>query len=226
MSNEDYIKEYPHLFKDDIDKWLFTECSIMGGACSSIESLRYSVARGVAEKLWRDDAPRKPIKVYRVENEAEEKGLWRKFDGTWEPLFDMLTDGKCKDMPMEFSPLYSEGGKAWFASAPSKETLQEWFSRRDLVELLNAGFTISEFIVTNYKKVSDYEYIFTRDSILCRSYLGVEDIYPTDFVGKSIEFWTGCIEDCMSRYMETWNPEMKEKTIENFRKFLEKDDAG
>ena len=111
MSNEDYIKEYPHLFKDDIDKWLFTECSIMGGACSSIESLRYSVARGIAEKLWRDDAPRKPIKVYRVENEAEEKGLWRKFDGTWEPLFDMLTDGKCKDP--DIVKLYYMGACQW-----------------------------------------------------------------------------------------------------------------
>ncbi len=121
-----------------------------------------------------------PIKVYRVENEKEQKGLWRKFDGTWEPLFDMLTDGQCKDMPMEDSPIYREGGKQWFASAPSKETLQKWFSKRDLEELTAKGFTISEFEVVGHKKISDFEYIFTRDNIISRTYLKVSDIYPQD----------------------------------------------
>lgn len=120
----------------------------------------------------------KPIKVYRVENEDKQKGLWRKFDGTWEPLFDMLTDGLCRNLPMEDSDLYRAEGKKWFASAPSRETLQKWFSKRDLEELTAAGFTISEFEVTNYKKVSEFEYIFTRDSIINRTYLTVSDIYP------------------------------------------------
>ena len=118
------------------------------------------------------------MKVYRVENEAEQKGLWRKFDGTWEPLFDMLTDGLCRDMPMDDDPLYRAEGKQWFASAPSKETLQKWFSKRDLDELLAAGFTVSEFEVSSWKKVSDYEYIFTRDNIISRTDLKVSDIYP------------------------------------------------
>lgn len=119
-----------------------------------------------------------PIKVYRVENEKEQKGLWRKFDGTWEPLFDILTDGLCRDLPMEDNDLYRSDGKQWFASAPSRQTLQKWFSKRDLEELTSAGFTISEFEVRNYKKVSEFEYIFTRDSITKRTYLNVSDIYP------------------------------------------------
>ena len=128
----------------------------------------------------------KSMKVYRVENEAEQKGLWRKFDGTYQPLFDILTDGQCKDLPMEDSPIYREGGKRWFASAPSKETLQKWFSKKDLEELVSKGFTISEFEVVGYKKVSDFEYIFTRDNIINRNYLEVSDIYPEqkDFAPK------------------------------------------
>ena len=117
-------------------------------------------------------------KVYRVENEAEQKGLWRRFDGTWDPLFDMLTDGQCRWMPMDDSPLYREGGKQWFASAPSPDTLQKWFSKQDLEELTAAGFTISEFEITNWKVVSEFEYVFTRDSVVGRKYLAVSDIYP------------------------------------------------
>lgn len=119
----------------------------------------------------------KSIKLYRVENEKEQKGLWRRFDGTWSPLFDMLTDGKCRNMPMDDNPLYREGGKQWFASAPSKETLKAWFSKKDLEELTANGFTISEFEVTNWKQVSEFEYVFTRDSVINRNYLKIEDIY-------------------------------------------------
>jgi hypothetical protein len=143
------------------------------------------------KKNWGDaelekQSEEKPIKVYRVENEAEQKGLWRKFDGTWQPLFDMLTDGKCKDMPMEDRPIYRKEGKRWFASAPSKEALQKWFSKIDLEELVSKGFTISEFEVVGYKKVSDFEYIFTRDNIISRNYLEVSDIYSEqkDFAPK------------------------------------------
>ena len=139
---------------------------------------KHTVSRDKMLTWLKKQGEQKSMKVYRVENEAEQKGLWRKFDGTYEPLFDMLTDGKCKDLPMEDSPIYREGNKRWFASAPSKETLQKWFSKKDLEELVSKGFTISEFEVAGYKKVSDFEYIFTRDNIINRNYLEVSDIYP------------------------------------------------
>ena len=119
----------------------------------------------------------KTIKVYRVENEPEQKGLWRRFDGTWDPLFDMLTDGQCKDMPMDDSDLYRTNGKRWFASAPSSDTLQKWFSKRDLEELTDAGFTINEFEINEWKVVSEFEYIFPRDAIVKTRVLTISDIY-------------------------------------------------
>ena len=51
MTNEEYINQHPEQFKDDIDKWLFTEFGIIGGCCSAEKSHEYSVARMVAEKL-------------------------------------------------------------------------------------------------------------------------------------------------------------------------------
>lgn len=37
---------------DEIDKWLFDSFGILPGACSSIENLRHTTARMVAEVLW------------------------------------------------------------------------------------------------------------------------------------------------------------------------------
>ena len=39
--------------RDEIDEWLEKECNYHMGSCSSIEELKYSVAREVAEKLWK-----------------------------------------------------------------------------------------------------------------------------------------------------------------------------
>jgi len=44
-------KTYPIQFRDKIDEYLWKEHHILGGCCSSIESMKYSVAREVAEKL-------------------------------------------------------------------------------------------------------------------------------------------------------------------------------
>ena len=119
----------------------------------------------------------KTIKVYRVENADGQYGLWRRFDGTWEPMFDKLTDGQCRDMPMDDCPLYRTNGLKWFASAPSSETLQKWFSKRDLEELTALGFTINEFEISKYIVVSEFEYIFPREAIISRKELKITDIF-------------------------------------------------
>ena len=42
---------YPMQFRDKIDEYLWKEHHVLGGCCSSIESVKYAVAREVAEKL-------------------------------------------------------------------------------------------------------------------------------------------------------------------------------
>lgn len=42
---------YPTVM-DEIDQWLADNFGIMPGACSSIESVKYSVAKSVAKALW------------------------------------------------------------------------------------------------------------------------------------------------------------------------------
>ena len=51
MINQEYIELHPEQFKDEIDKWLFAEFSIIGGCSSAQGSMEYSVARRVAEKM-------------------------------------------------------------------------------------------------------------------------------------------------------------------------------
>ena len=114
---------------------------------------------------------------YRVENQAEQHGLWRMFDGSWNPIFDKLSDGLSRNLPMEDSPLYRQDGKMWFSAAPSKETLKHWFSNVDVIELAELGYNIYEFELDNIKRVSDFEIIFTRDNILSQRQMDYKEIW-------------------------------------------------
>lgn len=51
MKTNEIQEEYPMPFRDKIDEYLYREHGILAGCCSSIESLKYTVAREVAEKL-------------------------------------------------------------------------------------------------------------------------------------------------------------------------------
>ena len=51
MKKNEVSDSCPIHFKDKIDEYLWEEHHLLGGCCSSIESLKYAVAREVAEKL-------------------------------------------------------------------------------------------------------------------------------------------------------------------------------
>ena len=51
MKANEVLETYPVQFRDKIDEYLWKEHHIIGGCCSSIGEMKYSVAREVAEKL-------------------------------------------------------------------------------------------------------------------------------------------------------------------------------
>lgn len=114
---------------------------------------------------------------YRVEDQIKKHGLWRNFDGTWNPVFDKLSDGLSRSLPMEDNDLYRKEGKQWFAAAPSKETLKHWFSLNDVLELAELGYKIYEFEFQDAELISDFEIVFTRDNIIKQREIDYKEIW-------------------------------------------------
>lgn len=114
---------------------------------------------------------------YRVENQIQKHGLWRNFDGSWNPVFDQLSEGLSRNLPMEDDNLYREGGKQWFSAAPSKDTLKHWFSLQDVIELAKLGYKIYEFELEHTKQISDFEIVFTRDNIVKQKEIEYKEIW-------------------------------------------------
>lgn len=120
------------------------------------------------------------MKAYRVENQSRGHGIWRNFDGSLNPVFEKLSDGLAKNLPMPDSDFYRYGGKQWFSATDTPEKLTAWFSRQDVIEMLAMGYQVWEFDITNCRVVSEYEIVFTRDSIVSQRVIDWADIWKED----------------------------------------------
>ena len=119
----------------------------------------------------------KKIKAYRVENQEKGNGIWRNFDGSLNPVFDKLSDGLAKSLPMEDNDFYRFNGKSWFSACDKKEKLTKWFSKQDVIEMLSMGYKVYEYEITEYRVVSEYEICFTRESILTQREIEYKEIW-------------------------------------------------
>lgn len=125
------------------------------------------------------------MKAYRVENQEKMHGIWRDFDGNVSPVFSMLTEGKCRNMPMEDSDYYSYDGKKWFSACDTKEKLRAWFSDKDIAELVELGYYVYEFEIKACRVVSEYEICFTRDNIVSQVVIDPRVVFA-DYIDKDV----------------------------------------
>lgn len=105
--------------------------------------------------------------LYRIDNFEQKRGIWRDWDGNWNPVFDeFLQDGVSKDLPMEDSKIYNGG---WFAATESLETLiPHWVSFDDLRKLYEHGWAVQSYLCEEQytRKLNDYETIFLKEKAL------------------------------------------------------------
>ena len=117
------------------------------------------------------------MKAYRVENQADKHGIWRNFDGSLNPVFSKLSDGLAKSLPMPDDDFYRVDGKQWFSATDSPMKLPVWFSLQDVLEMLAMGYKVYEFEVTEWRYVSMYEIVFTRESIVSQREIDYSQIW-------------------------------------------------
>ena len=117
------------------------------------------------------------MKAYRVENQEKGNGIWRNFDGTFNPVFDKLSDGLAKSLPMEDNDFYRYQGKQWFSACDESWKLTKWFSKQDVIEMRAMGYEVWEFEIASYRQVSPYEIVFTREDIISQKIIDYKEIW-------------------------------------------------
>jgi hypothetical protein len=116
------------------------------------------------------------MKIYRIENEETNHGMWYRLDGTFDPFILRLTDGRSKDLPMGFNDRYYQDGFRWQSGAGSIAEMQFWFSELDALELFKNDYKLFEF-ESNQFNVVEHEVMFTREGILTKQEIPLDTVW-------------------------------------------------
>lgn len=116
------------------------------------------------------------MKIFRIENEETNHGMWYRLDGTYDPFIMRLTEGRSKDLPMGFDERYMTNGFRWQSGAGSIEDMQFWFSELDALELHKNGYKLYQFESTQFIVV-EHEIMFTREGIIEKHEISLDTVW-------------------------------------------------
>lgn len=106
--------------------------------------------------------------IFRIENQETMHGMWYNQKGELDPFIKTLTEGISADLPMEPHERYGQNNKRWFSGCKDFELLKHWFSRRDILELNDAGYRLYKFESQEFQN-EEFQTIFTREGVLSQT---------------------------------------------------------
>jgi hypothetical protein len=118
-----------------------------------------------------------PRKIYRIENPKTMHGMWHDNEGNFKPtIHDLCPNSIAKDFPIGPCSDHQKDGKTWYSAGKSKENMQYWFSKEDAKNLIDNGFKLYEFEVSEWME-KEYEILFTREGIVSTTIIDYEEIW-------------------------------------------------
>jgi len=104
------------------------------------------------------------MKLYRIEHSQSGDGMWtKKFDGD-KLVLHHLSDPRLVQLPMPKSETFRLNGKIWKTSVSSIEELGSWFSKQDIIEMVDFGFRLKEF-QSGEVQVQEMQVLFVESSM-------------------------------------------------------------
>ena len=82
---------------------------------------------------------------------------------------------------MEDSDFYRADGFQWFSATDTPEKLKTWFSALDVIEMERMGYKVYEFEISEYRVVSEYEIVFTRECVVSQREIPADEIWGAEF---------------------------------------------
>lgn len=83
------------------------------------------------------------MKLYRIEHKETLEGMWTKKFGD-DLVLNFLTNDSLLNMPMLKDEIFRTDDKIWKTGVPNLKLLYSWFSKQDIMEMINHGFLLKE----------------------------------------------------------------------------------
>ena len=102
--------------------------------------------------------------------------MWYDKDGNFSPFILNLSEGISKDLPMGYCEDHKRDGLEWYSAGKSKAGMNQWFSARDAYELMNNGYSLYQFNVSEFQ-IKEHEVLFTREGIIDTTEIPLDSIW-------------------------------------------------
>jgi hypothetical protein len=95
----------------------------------------------------------RPALLYRVGQRDGRQGLWYDGEGAETCIIHTLAEGNAAALPMGPHPVFRADGRKWISTAESLRDIGFWFSKSDMIELLDRGFAAEAISVSRYRRL-------------------------------------------------------------------------
>lgn len=118
-----------------------------------------------------------PRTIYRIEIPHANRGMWYNENGELDKEINRLCpDSIAGNIPMPYNPKHRKDGRVWNSAGKSIENMNQWFSREDAETLVNNGFKLYEFVVTEWQEL-EMEILFTREGVIKQTEIPIDDVW-------------------------------------------------
>ena len=116
------------------------------------------------------------MKILRIEHLTLGHGMWYNDHAVRTDYIRTLTEGISKHLPMDFDERYKADDRAWFSGCFHEGQLRQWFTKKDVEELIERGFQMFQFDSEQYQ-IEEHQALFTREGIVSTKVMSIEDLY-------------------------------------------------
>lgn len=123
--------------------------------------------------------------LYRVGAKTGGQGLWYDQDGNPTGLINTLSEGNARFLPMGRDPVFRSDRRDWISVTDRLADLGLWFSRQDILELVERGYVMQEIEVSRYRR---FHFPAYSHAVYCREdVIDMREIEPmSPFVVDSV----------------------------------------
>lgn len=124
-----------------------------------------------------EDLDTTAMNIYRIEHGVNEHGMWYNDKGEYNPeVLTLLSDKTLLNLNMDSHKRYQTDGFQWFTGVTDLPGLLSWFTRNDIIELLENKYKVYTMESTQYL-LEPTQVLYTTEGLVSKVELSLEELF-------------------------------------------------
>lgn len=117
------------------------------------------------------------MKIYRIEHGINEHGMWYNHKGEYNPeVLTLLSDKTLLNLEMSHHQRYQNDGLQWFTGVTDLEGLLSWFSKSDIIGLVENKYKVYIMESTQYV-IEPTQVLYTTEGLTSKVEMSLDELF-------------------------------------------------